>query len=139
MNHKENQDEPYTMIDLYLYDRFFGYKDYYNYYDIDVDKILLFTKSNNEYIITVNKMKIVPLQLKIKNFYGKILTYAYNNRMMPIHSDDKELFRKCREIRNKITELMGINNADYFVETTEDDDDDDEYIMVGIHKNTSFL
>ena len=139
MNHKENQDEPYTMIDLYLYDRFFGYKDYCNYYDIDVDKILLFKKSNNEYIITVNKMKIVPLQLKIKNFYGKILTYAYNNRMMPIHSDDKELFRKCREIWNKITELMGINNADYFVETTEDDDDDDEYIMVGIHKNTSFL
>ena len=27
---------------------------------------------------------------------------------MPIHSDDKELFRKCREIRNKITELIGI-------------------------------
>ena len=59
--------------------------------------------------------------------------------MMPIHSDDKDLSRKCREIWNKITELMGINNADYFVETTEDDDDDDEYIMVGIHKNTSFL
>ena len=140
MNHKKIQDEPYTMTDLYLYDRFSGYQDYYNYYDIDVDKILLFKKSNNEYIITVNKMKIVPLQLKIKNFYGKILTYAYNNRMMPIHSDDEELFRKCREIWNKITELMGINNADYFVETTEDDDDDDdEYIMVGIHKNTSFL
>ena len=30
------------MIDLYLYDRFFGRKDSYNYYDIDVDKILLF-------------------------------------------------------------------------------------------------
>ena len=137
MNHKENQDEPYTMIDLYLYDRFFGYKDYYNYYDIDVDKILLFTKSNNEYIITVNKMKIVPLQLKIKNFYGKILTYAYNNRMMPIHSDDKELFRKCREIWNKITELIGINNAQDFVETTLDDGD--EFIMVDVHKNTSFV
>ena len=28
---------------------------------------------------------------------------------MYIHSDDKELFRKCREILNKITELIGIN------------------------------
>ena len=34
----------YTMIDVYLNDRFFGYKDSYNYYDIDVDKILLFKK-----------------------------------------------------------------------------------------------
>ena len=30
---------------------------------------------------------------------------------MPIHSDDKELFRKCREIWNKITQLIGTNNA----------------------------
>ena len=44
MNHEKTQDEPYTMTDLYLYDRFFGYQDYYNYYDIDVDKILLFKK-----------------------------------------------------------------------------------------------
>ena len=69
----ENQDESYTMIDLYLYDRFFGHKDSSNYYDIDVDKIL-FKKSDNEYIIRyndVNKMTIAPLQLKIKNFFGK--------------------------------------------------------------------
>ena len=63
-------------------------------------------------------MTVVPLQLKIKNFYGKIHTYANNNRVMPIHNDDKELFRKCREIWNKITELIGINNAKDFVETT---------------------
>ena len=30
-----------------------------------------------------------------------------NITVMPIHSDDKELFRKCREILNKITELIG--------------------------------
>ena len=30
---------------------------------------------------------------------------------MSIESDDKELFRKCREIWNKITELIGINNT----------------------------
>ena len=39
---------------------------------------------------------------------------------MYIHSDDKELFRKCREIWNKITELTGINNEDC-VETALDD------------------
>ena len=42
---------------------FFKYKDSYNYYDIDVDKIL-FVKSDNEYINRyndVNKNKIVPL------------------------------------------------------------------------------
>ena len=38
----KNQDELYTMVDLYLNNRFFGYKDSYNYYDIDVNKILLF-------------------------------------------------------------------------------------------------
>ena len=67
------------MTDLYLYDRFSWHKDSYNYYDIDVDKILLFKKSDNECIIRyndVNKMTTVPLQLKIKNFYGGISTYA---------------------------------------------------------------
>ena len=40
----ENDDKSYTIIDLYLNSRFLGYKDSYNYYDIDVDKILLFKK-----------------------------------------------------------------------------------------------
>ena len=129
----KNQDKSYTMVDLYLNNRFFGYKDSYNYYDIDVDKILLFKKSDNEYIIRyndVNKMKIVPLQLKIKNFFGKINTYTNNNIVMLIHNDDKERFRKCREIWNKITELIRINNAKDFVETTLDDGD--EFIMVDV-------
>ena len=123
----ENDDKSYTMVDLYLNDRFLGYKDSYNYYDIDVDKILLFKKSNNEYIIRyndVNKMTIVPLQLKIKNFFGELHTYTNNNRVMPIHSDDKELFRKCREIWNKTTELIGIDNPTDFVETTLNDNAD---------------
>ena len=109
----ENDDKSYTMIDLYLNDRFLGYKDSYNYYDIDVDKILLFKKSDNEYIIRyndVNKMMIVPLQLKIKNFYNELNTFANNNRVMLIYNDDKEFFRKCIEIWNKIIELVGINN-----------------------------
>ena len=40
----KNQDKSYTMVDLYLNNRFFGYKDSYNYYNIDVDKILLLKK-----------------------------------------------------------------------------------------------
>ena len=71
----ENDDNSYTIVDLYLNDRFLGYKDSCNYYDIDVDKILLFKKSDNEYIIRyndVNKMMIVPLQLKINNSYNEI-------------------------------------------------------------------
>ena len=42
------------MVDLYLYDRFFGYEDSYSYYDIDVDKILVYKKNNNEYVIRYN-------------------------------------------------------------------------------------
>ena len=60
----KSQDESYVMDDLYLNNRFFGYKDSYNFHDIDVDKILLFKKGDNEYIIrynAVNKMTIVPL------------------------------------------------------------------------------
>ena len=63
------------MVDLYLNNRFLWYKYSYNYYNIDVDKILLFKKSDNEYIIRyndVNKMMIVPLQLKINNSYNEI-------------------------------------------------------------------
>ena len=71
----EKDDKSYTIIDLYLNSRFLGYKYSYNYYDIDVHKILLFKKSDNEYIIRyndVNKMMIVPLQLKINNSYNEI-------------------------------------------------------------------
>ena len=64
------------MTDLYLnHDIPFGYKDSYNYYDIDVDKTLLFKKSE-EYFVRyngVNKNKIVPLQIKINNYsFGEI-------------------------------------------------------------------
>ena len=57
---------------------------------------------------------------------------------MPIHCDDKELFRKCRKIWNKIPELIGINNAQAqdFVITTLDDGD--EFIMLDVHKKCRF-
>ena len=134
----ENDDKSYTMVDLYINNRYLEYIDSYNYYDIDVDKIL-FKKCDNEYIIRyndVNKMMIVPLQLKIKNFYNELNTHKNNNKMMFIYNDDKEFFRKCREIWNKIIELIGINNPIDFVKT---DDVDNEFISVGVYKNTSFV
>ena len=94
----ENDDNSYTIVDLYLNDRFLGYKDSCNYYDIDVDKILLFKKGDNEYVIRyndVNKMIIAPLQLKIKNFYNELNTFANNNRVMLIYKDDKEFLENA--------------------------------------------
>ena len=60
--------------------------------------------------------------------------FTSNITLTRIHSDDKELFRKCREIWNKITELIGINDIPDSVETTLDDDDDDEFILVDYTK-----
>ena len=66
---------------------------------------------------------------------GELHIFTNSNRVIPIHSDDKELFRKCREIWNKITELIGINNAIDFVEITLNDSD--EFILVDVHNNTN--
>ena len=138
----ENDDKSWTVIVIYLNNRIFlSYEDSYNYYDIDVDKILLIKKSDNEYIIRyndVNRMTVDPLQLKINNFYNELNTFANNNRVMFIYNDDKEFFRKCREIWNKITELIGINNPRDFVET-DSDYDDELFIIADVQKNTSFV
>ena len=85
----------------------------------------------------VNKMMIVPLQLKINNFYNELNTFANNNRVMLIYNHDKEFFIECREIWNKIIELTGINNLIDFVEA--DDDDDKLFIMADVHENTNTL
>ena len=133
----ENDDKAYTMVDLYLNNRFLGYKDSYNFYNIDVDKILLFKKSDNEYIIRyndVNKMMIVPLQLKINNSYNKINALK-KNKVVFIYNDDKKIFRKSIEIWDKIIELIDINNHIYFLKA----DDDELFIMADAHKNTSFV
>ena len=61
----KNDDEFCDMLDLYLdNNRLFGYKDSYNYYDIDVKKILLIKNGYSKYIVRyydVNKMAFVPL------------------------------------------------------------------------------
>ena len=61
--------------------------------------------------------------------------FTNNITLTPIHSDDKELFKKCREIWNQITQLIGINSTPYFIETNLDDDD--EFIMMDVHRSTS--
>ena len=92
----KNDDEWYTKVNLYLdNNRYFGYQESYNYYDIDVDNILLFKKGYNEYIVRyndVNKMTFAPLRLKIKKFYVKLNELKNNITIMSIESDDKELF-----------------------------------------------
>ena len=128
------------MVDLYLNNKFLGYKDSYNCYDIDVNKKLLFKKCDNEYIIRyddVNKMIIAPLQLKINNVYNKLNTSANNNRVMLIYNDDKEFFIKRTDIWNKIIELIGINNFIDFV--VAEYDAYELFIMVDICENTSFV
>ena len=88
----ENMENSYAMVDLYQNNKCFGYKDSYNYYDINVEKILLIKNCYSEYFIRyydVNKMKFVPLQLKINNSYKEIKKFENNNRVMLIYNDDK--------------------------------------------------
>ena len=83
-------------------------------------------------------MNYVPLQLKMKIFSSKIHRLKNCITLMSIQSDDKEFFKKCREIWKRITKVIGINNAKDFVESTIDDDAD-EFIMVDVDKNASFF
>ena len=57
-------------------------------------------------------MMLVPLQIEINNSYNKINAFKKSNKVMFIYNDDKECFRKCIDIWDKIIEL--INNHIYF-------------------------
>ena len=136
----ECDDGSQLISDQYLSgSKCYGHEDSYNYYDINVNNILLYKESDNEYFIRYNDVtgrKTAPLQLKIKNFSGKIKTFTNNDRVKLICSDDKELFKKCREIWNRITKLRAINNAPDFVRANFYDD---EFITANVHENTSFV
>ena len=134
-----NCNGKYYIKDQYRKDTYFDYEDAYNYYDIDVDKILLFKQSDNEYFVRysdLSKVEIVPLQLKIKNCYGGLYTFRNNDRVLFIENDNKELFKKLREIWNKIIKLIGIDNAQDFAKT--DLDDDSEFIEAHVLENAVF-
>ena len=97
MFNTESGIKPYTMTNLYLNQNIsFGCEDSYNYYDIDIDKILLLRKSDMEYFIrynNVNKKKIVPLQIKIKNFsFRNSYTFPDNATLKMIYNDDEDFF-----------------------------------------------
>ena len=136
----EYGDGSYNMVDVYLYGRFFEYEDSDSFCDIDVDKILVYKQSNSEDFIRyndVNKMDVVPLQLRINNFYCEINEPKNNDTFMLIKSDDKKLFRKIREIWNKVIELIGINNAKDVIKNTVTNND--EFIRVDIPKKQALL
>ena len=89
------------IVDLYQKNMCFYDEDAYYYYDIDVDRILLFQKSNNKYFTRYqdsNKINIVPLQLKIKNFYYEIhYDDGYNERIYIENSDKKDFLKKLEK------------------------------------------
>ena len=139
-NIKLVRNESYFFVDKYQKDTCFFHEDAYYYYDIDVDRILLFKKSDNKYFIRYkhsNKMDIVPLQLKIKNFYYEIHDDDGYNERIYIENSHKRFFDKIRKIWNKTTELMFIDNAPDFVKTNVCDDE--EYIRASILRDTNFL
>ena len=80
------------MADLYLFGgKYFDYGDSDNYYDIDVNNILLYndvTRYND-----LNRIKIAPLQFFFF-FFGELDTYTIIDKVMSIYSDDKKLFKK---------------------------------------------
>ena len=137
----ECDNESYLRIDKYLSNsRCNGYEYSYNYYEIDVNYILPYKKSDNEYVIRyidVNKLVIAPLQIKIKNFLGNLHKLKNNITLVPIESDNKELFKKLRQIWKRIIKIIGINNAKDFVKNTIDGTD--EFIIIDVHKKTSFV
>ena len=136
----ECDDESYLITNQYLFgSRIYEYENANSYYNINVNNILPYKKRDKEYVIRyidANKSAFPPIQLKINNFYYEIHDYNSVSEIIYIENDDKEFFKKCREIWNRITKLIGINNARDFVKT---DLYDDEFNMAHVHKNTSFV
>ena len=107
----------------------FGCEDSYNYYDIDVDKILILKKVIMIFFVRyndVNRNKIVPLELKINNFsFGELDIFADDTAEVVFESNDEEFFIKCRAIWNRIIELIDIDSPYNFVEYYFDENGDD--------------
>ena len=81
-------------------------------------------------------MDILPLQLKIKNFYYEIHEQNKGGKAIYIENSDDGFFQTIIEISNKITELIFINNAPDFVPNNLYDE---EYIKANVLKNTNFV
>ena len=62
------------MVDLYLLGRkFFDEEDFYNYYDIDADKIFLYKKSDNEYVFRYNDVN--KCRQNVEKYGIRLLNY----------------------------------------------------------------
>ena len=120
-------------------DTIFDYEDAYYYYAIDVDRILLFKNGNKHFLRYKhsNKMNIVPLQLKIKDFHYEIRNYGSGDNIICIEKSDTIFFEKVEKIWNKIIKLLNINNAEDFVKYTLDDNS--KFIEAAVLKNTNFV
>ena len=102
-------------------------------------KMSLFKQIDNEYFIRyidLSKAEIVPLQLKIKNFYGALYTFTNNDRALIIENDNKELLKKLKRTWSKVIKLIGVDNAPDFVKTNLDDDS--KFIEIDVLGNTAF-
>ena len=75
----------------------------------------------------------MPLQLKTKIFYNEIHDHNKGGKVMYIENSDGGFFRTIREMWNRITELIGTNNAPDCVQNNLYDE---EYITL---KNTNFV
>ena len=63
-------------------------------------------------------------------------TYKHEVSKESLENHDKDFFRKCREILNKIIKLIGINNP---INVFEADVYADGFITADVYENTSFV
>ena len=83
-----------------------------------------------------NQMDILPLQLKMKNFYYEIHDHNKGCKIIYIENSDDGFFQIIREIWNRITKLIGIKNAPNFVQNNLYDE---EYIRANLLRNANFV
>ena len=129
----------YFIVDHYQKETCFYDEDAYYHYDIDVDRILLHKKSDKKHFIRYrhsNQMEILPLQIKIKNFYYEIHDHNKGDKIIYIENSDDGFFQTIREIWNRITKLIGIKNAPDFVQNNLYDE---EYIRANLLSNANFV
>ena len=81
-------------------------------------------------------MDILPLQLKMKNFYYEIHDHNKGGKIIYIENSDDGFFQIIREIWNRITKLIGIKNAPDFVQNNLYDE---EYIRANLLRNANFV
>ena len=83
-----------------------------------------------------NQMDILPLQLKMKNFYYEIHDHNKGGKIIYIENSDDGFFQIIREIWNRITKLIGIKNAPDFVQNNLYDE---EYVRANLLRNANFV